>query len=71
MDILISCGTRILYAVECKYRMQFSNAGLSGLKSYRESHPDIPCLIAAPVEVPQKLSFAKVIPADRLFGYLK
>ena len=36
VDILISRGTRLLYAIECKFTKQVTTSHLSGLKSFHE-----------------------------------
>jgi predicted AAA+ superfamily ATPase len=70
VDILISRGTRLLYAIECKFTNQPSASHLSGLRSFHEKHTDIPCYIVAPVNHPSRLSFARVLPPHRLLQEL-
>ena len=71
VDILISRGTKLLYAVECKFTKQVATSHLSGLRSFHESHPDIPCYIVSPVNQPARISFARVLPPGLLFQELK
>jgi len=71
VDILISRGTKILYAIECKLSANISSSDLSGLKSFHEIYPKVPCFIVAPVKQPLKLSFARVLPPVKLFKELK
>lgn len=71
VDLLISRGIKILYAIECKFTKQPSTSHLSGLRSFHEKHPDVPCYIVAPVSQPSRLSFARVLPPNRLFQELK
>ena len=71
VDILISRGRKIIYAIECKYKKQIVSSDLSGLKSFRETHPNIPCLIVAPIQKPAQHSFAKIIPATYLWNTLE
>ncbi len=71
VDILISRGTRILYAIECKLSANLSSSDLSGLKSFHEIYPKVPCFIVAPVKQPLKLSFVRVLPPIKLFNELK
>ena len=71
VDILISRGTKILYAIECKYTKQLSTSHLSGLRSFREKNKDAMCYIVAPVDQPQKLSFARVLPPRLLLEELQ
>ncbi|MCP4987486.1 MAG: DUF4143 domain-containing protein, partial [Colwellia sp.] len=70
VDILISRGTRIIYAIECKLSANPSPNDLSGLKSFHEINPKVPCFIIAPVKQPLKLSFVRVLPPAKLFDAL-
>jgi predicted AAA+ superfamily ATPase len=71
VDLLISRGTNILYAIECKLSTHLSSSDLSGLRSFHESQPKVPCFIVAPVKQPLKLSFARVLHPTKLFKELK
>ncbi len=66
-DLLISRGTKLLCAIECKSSPRLSTGDLSGLRSFHESYPQVPCIVVSPVTHPLKLSFARVIPPARLF----
>ncbi|MBI4431692.1 MAG: ATP-binding protein [Candidatus Omnitrophica bacterium] len=68
VDLLISRGTKLLGAVECKSTAQVSSSDLSGLRSFHEVYPKVPCYLVAPVNHPLRLSFARVIPPKQLFG---
>jgi predicted AAA+ superfamily ATPase len=70
VDLLISRGTKLLYAIECKFTKQPSTSHLSGLRSFHEKHKDVPCYIVAPVNQPSRLSFARVPPPYRLLKEL-
>ena len=70
VDLLISRGARILYAIECKLSANLSSSDLSGLKSFHEINPKVPCFIVAPVKQPLKLSFVRVLPPIKLFNAL-
>ena len=71
VDIIISRGIKIIYAIECKLSPHPSSNDLSGLKSFNENYPEVPCFIVAPVKEPLKLSFVRVIHPTRLFEELK
>ncbi len=71
VDLLISRGRRLLYAIECKVSDTISTSDLSGLRSFHQVHPDIPCFIVAPVQYPFFLSFARVVPPHILFQEIK
>ncbi len=70
VDLLISRGTKILYAIECKFKKQPSSTDLSGLRSYHEDHKNVPCFVVAPVDQSFRLSFARVLPPQKLFKEL-
>jgi predicted AAA+ superfamily ATPase len=70
VDLLISRGTKILYAIECKISVNLSSRDLSGLKSFHEIYPSIPCFIVAPVKEPFRLSFARVLHPTHLLKEL-
>lgn len=70
VDLLISHGQKILYAVECKISANLSASDLSGLRSFHECHPKVPCFIVAPVKQPFKLSFARVLHPTKIFKEL-
>jgi len=71
VDLLISRGIEIFYAIECKFKKQPSSTDLSGLRSFHEGHTNVPCFIVAPVDQPFRLSFARVLPPHKLFKELK
>ena len=71
VDLLISRGIKLLYAIECKFKRQLSSSDLSGLHSFHENHPGVPCFIASPVNQSFRLSFARVLPPQKLFKELK
>jgi len=71
VDLLIGRGTEILYAIECKISANLSANDLSGLRSFHESHPKVPCFIVAPVKEPLKLSFARVLHPTKLLKELR
>ena len=71
VDVLISRGTKILYAIECKFKRQPSTNDLSGLRSFHENHPEVPCFVVSPVNQSYRLSFARILPPNRLLQELK
>ena len=70
VDLLISRGTRLLYAIECKFKRQPSSSDLSGLRSFHENHPEVPCFVVSPVKQSYRLSFARILPPNKLFQEL-
>jgi uncharacterized protein len=71
VDILISRGTKIMYAIECKYKRQPSSSDLSGLRSFHENYPEVPCFVVSPIKQSYQLAFARILPPHRLFQELR
>jgi len=71
VDLLISRGTRLLYAIECKFKRQPSSSDLSGLRSFHDNYPDVPCFVVSPVKQSYRLSFVRIVPPNTLFRELK
>jgi len=71
VDLLIGRGTKLLYAIECKFKHQPSSSDLSGLRSFHENHPEVPCFVVSPVNQSYRLSFARILPPNTLFQELK
>ena len=71
VDLLISRGIKLLYAIECKFTKQPSTSDLSGLKSFHEVYPKVPCFLVAPVAQPFKIAFARVLPPEKILTELK
>ena len=70
VDLLISRGEKILYAIELKFTPRPSTADLSGLRSFHENHPSVPCYLTAPIKLPMRLSFVEVLPPEQLLKKL-
>jgi uncharacterized protein len=70
VDLLVSRGTKILYAIECKWTREPSASHLSGLRSFHEAYPKVPCFLAAPVQKPLRISFVRILPPERLLREL-
>ena len=70
VDLLISRGPNLLYAIECKFKPQVSSSDLTGLKSFHETYPQVPCYVVAPIKESFRLSFVRVMPPEKLFKEL-
>jgi len=67
VDLLISRGTSVLFAVECKSSPHVSRSDLTGLKSFHQEYPKVPCYLVCPIEHTQVLDFVRVVsPYDLL-----
>jgi predicted AAA+ superfamily ATPase len=62
VDLLIELDGSLAAAVEFKSRPALSGADLSGLRSFREDHPGLPCLLVCTAPEVFDLDFAKVLP---------
>ncbi|OHE62981.1 MAG: hypothetical protein A2Y36_11675 [Treponema sp. GWA1_62_8] len=62
MDLLIEERGRLTMAVEFKSRPTLGGADLSGLRSFHEDNPEVPCYLVCTAPEPFKLDFAEVLP---------
>lgn len=62
VDLVIEVNGRIVFAVEFKSRPWVSGADLSGLRSFREDWPEVPCLLVCTAPESFNLDFAEVLP---------
>lgn len=71
VDLIMEQNGRPLMAVEFKSRPEIDRADLSGLRSFHEDYPDVPCLIVCTCPEPWTLDFALILPwnvfLDRLW----
>lgn len=70
VDVLISRGNRVLFAIECAFTRSPASRDVSGLRSFRETYPKTPCFVVAPVPHPLKLDGFRVLPPLKLFDEL-
>ncbi len=70
VDLLISRGTSILYAIECKSTPHIAMRDLTGLKAFHAEHPDVPCYCVCPVEHPRVVDFVHIVSPQELVSTL-
>ncbi len=74
VDLLVEINGTIALAIEIKSRPQISASDLSGLRSFMDDHPDVPCLLVCTAPEPFKLGIVEVVPwqnyLDTLAGLL-
>ena len=70
VDLLLERGKEILCAVEIKSGRAVSNADLTGLHSFKESFPKVPCFVATAMGEPQNLGTVSAYPALQLLEKL-
>ncbi|MFA4857728.1 MAG: AAA family ATPase [Candidatus Margulisiibacteriota bacterium] len=66
VDLIVERGKKKLFAVECKFKKSISAADLSGVRALHATHPEIPCYIAAPVTIPQKIDKILILSPQEL-----
>lgn len=71
VDLIIEANGKPLAAVECKYKKTIGVSDLSGLASFHDNFPGVPCFIVAPIKHPLKLDFTDVLAPSELLGKLK
>ena len=71
VDLLVSRGASILYAVECKSTPHVSMSDLTGLKSFHSEYPNVPCFLVCPVDHPRVIDFVRVVAPHELMNTLK
>lgn len=70
VDLIVERGREILCGIECKYKSRLSNADLSGLRSFRDIYPKIPCYIVSPIKKPLKLQAIDVLSPQQMMKIL-
>ncbi|MEI8011633.1 MAG: DUF4143 domain-containing protein, partial [Candidatus Omnitrophota bacterium] len=71
VDLLISRGASILYAIECKSTPHIGLRDLTGLKAFHTEYPDVPCYCVCPVEHPRAVDFVRIVSPQELITILK
>ena len=62
MDLLVEANGKLVMAVEFKNRTMISGADLSGLRSFRDDNPTVPCFLVCAAPEPFRLDFVEVLP---------
>lgn len=62
VDLLVERHGKLRLAVEIKSATKVVGADLSGMRSFQEAHPEVPCLVVANVPEPYRLDRIEVIP---------
>ena len=71
VDLLIEAHGDLAAAIEFKSRSTVSGADLSGLRCFREDHPQVPCYLVCTAPEPFRLDFAEVLPWRGYLGLLE
>jgi predicted AAA+ superfamily ATPase len=71
VDLVLERAGHPVLAVEFKSRPEVDRADLSGLRSFHEDYPMVPCLVVCTAPEPWVLDFAKVLPWRHYLDYLE
>jgi predicted AAA+ superfamily ATPase len=71
VDLLVELNGRLALAVEFKSRSQVGGSDLSGLRSFREDHPDVPCVIVCTAPEAFRLEPVEILPWRAYLGLLE
>jgi len=67
VDLLMERHGRLILALEIKAKKRVVSADLSGLRSFAEAHPRVPCVVLALVPEEYRVGDARVLPYRRFF----
>ena len=62
VDLLIEKHGKIRAALEFKSSSRIAGAHLSGLRAFRQEHPDVPCYVVSTMQNPYKIDTVQVLP---------
>lgn len=62
VDLLVELNGKLVAAVEFKSRVQISGADLTGLRSFRGDHPEVPCMVVCTAPEPFLLDNVRILP---------
>jgi uncharacterized protein len=71
VDILLEKNKNIIAAFEIKCSKTISGSHLSGLRSFRSDHPDVPCFLISRVDESFQLGHVKIISWQYYLVFLK
>jgi len=67
VDLLFEKHGRLVFAAEIKAKTRVATADLTGLRSFAEAHPQVPCYVVALVPEAYRLGDASVLPYRQFF----
>lgn len=67
VDLLMERHGRLILALEIKAKKRVVSADLSGLRSFADAHPRVPCVVLALVPEEYRVGDARVLPYRRFF----
>lgn len=70
VDLLLEKDKKPIAAIEIKYSENISSSHLSGLRSFLEDHPDVPCYLVSRVSHPWSAGPVTILPWQRYLELL-
>lgn len=70
MDLLLEKHGKLRLAVEIKSRETISRADVTGLRSFAEAHPKVPCVVVCLAPHEHQLGDYRVMPYGEFLGTL-
>ncbi len=70
IDLLVEKHDVLRLAVEIKSGRRIASADLSGVRSFREAHPDVRVIVVAPCREPYRVADVDVLPVDEYLGLI-
>ncbi len=67
VDLLVEKHGRLRVAVEIKSKARIASADLSGLRSFAEAHPRVPCVLVCTAREEHRIGDVRVLPYRRFF----
>ncbi|MBI4366951.1 MAG: ATP-binding protein [Deltaproteobacteria bacterium] len=66
VDLIIENRSRIVFAIECKYKSRLSTPDLSGLHAFQATHPNVPCYVVAPIDHPLRFGTIQALAPETM-----
>ena len=70
VDLIIEKDKKIIAAVEVKFSENITGTHLSGLRSFREEHPDVPCYLVCRTDQPREAGPVTILPWQKYLELL-
>lgn len=71
VDLLIEKHGRLFAAIEIKSTTHLNRHDLGGLLTFKAEHPDVPCMLVAPISNPTELEGITCLPYQAYFKWLR
>jgi predicted AAA+ superfamily ATPase len=68
VDLVLAKHGELAMAIEIKAKEHIAGADLSGLRSFHDAHPEVPCVVVAKVPEPFELDGVEIVPWRQFFA---